>query len=397
FTGKKLVISSTLSNTPCAELGIDGVLEKLNKTLGTSYTLGSKTLRLLGFIQLCSILEPYVTRNENFSTVYTHLWPYWYHHDVATIQYKLCALEDGDRAMRQTVLVDGRITMREVPPQHVVPYWVAHKKPWGISHAWVDGNDCMNVMMPINGYEWPVPMLRNANLDLIRIEILNARSKGIPYRAEYAWLDVLCLWQEGRKNEHLCMEEWKLDVLTIGGVYGMYDPVVCYFNGLGRPLLLAQGDLESDRSWFQRAWTMQEITQDLIIGRETGRTVMEDKVQKCFNEQLASSQEIHDSDSTIDILSTIQDRVSTKPLDKVAGLVYLLWMKSIPIYDAEQSEEDAWKVLVDAMRPGTRAELLFYYPEPGSTDKSWWPSWGPREFCMRHLCECIQLRSAAFA
>ncbi len=62
-------------------------------------------------------------------------------------------------------------------------------------------------MTPINGYEWPVPMPKDANLDLIRIEMLNLG-------AEYAWLDVLCLRQEGGKGKHLRVEEWKLDVPT---------------------------------------------------------------------------------------------------------------------------------------------------------------------------------------
>ncbi len=99
------------------------------------------------------------------------------------------------------------------------------------------------MMTPINGYEWSVPMPKDANLDLIRIEMLNLG-------AEYAWLDVLCLRQEGGKNEHLRIEEWKLDVPTIGWVYVAQADVVCYFNGLGRPLHLTPDDFESDRSWF---------------------------------------------------------------------------------------------------------------------------------------------------
>ncbi len=66
-----------------------------------------------------------------------------------------------------------------------------------------------------------------------------------------------------------------------------------------------------------------------------------------------------------DILSEMRDRVSTKPLDKVAGLVYLLRTHFIPIYDAGQLEEDAWEVLINVMSSGLRAELLFYYPQRG--------------------------------
>ncbi|KAK0447545.1 hypothetical protein EV421DRAFT_2017201 [Armillaria borealis] len=38
-------------------------------------------------------------------------------------------------------------------------------------------------------------------------------------------------------------------------------------------------------------------------------------------------------------------------------------------------EEDAWKVLVDSMESGARAELFFYYPGPGDGDKCWRPLW----------------------
>ncbi len=204
--------------------------------------------------------------------------PYLYDASTADIAHELRTREEQDRRMRREVLVHDRITKRNVPPRRVwdlcanrvVPFWVAGKKPWGISHAWVDEKDRTNVMTPINGYEWPVPMPKDANLDLIRIEMLNLG-------AEYAWLDVLCLRQEGGKNEHLRLEEWKLDVPTIGSVYFSVN-VVCYFNGLGRPLNLTTDYFESDRCWFRRAWTLQEITPNLIIGGETGDDIMKEQV-----------------------------------------------------------------------------------------------------------------------
>ncbi len=40
YTGREPVISSALANNhPCADLGVNGILEKLNVTLGTSYNL----------------------------------------------------------------------------------------------------------------------------------------------------------------------------------------------------------------------------------------------------------------------------------------------------------------------------------------------------------------------
>ncbi|SJL16947.1 uncharacterized protein ARMOST_20483 [Armillaria ostoyae] len=92
--------------------------------------------------------------------------------------------------------------------------------------------------------------------DLIRIEMLNLG-------AEYAWLDVLCLRQEGGLREDLRVQEWKLDVPTIGWVYMHEKPVVCYFCGLGRPLRLKPGYFEDDRCWFRL----------LEISREAARRV----------------------------------------------------------------------------------------------------------------------------
>ncbi|PBK63541.1 hypothetical protein ARMSODRAFT_861378, partial [Armillaria solidipes] len=251
----------------------------------------------------------------------------------------------------------------------VVPYWVACKYPWAISHAWMDEEklkDGEDAVTPINGKKWPVPMPKDANLDLIRIEMLNER-------AEYMWLDVLCLRQKGQdEDEDLRNEEWKVDLPTIGWVYHKAEKVVCYFSGLGLPLSFEPGDFESRRCWFNRAWTLQEMTTDPIIG---GRThdgdIMEEGLPAKFHEQLAS---LRRDDSVFDILSQMQPRWSTKPVDKVAGLVYLMYSEYVPIYDKDQSEEDAWTALINVTQDWFRADL-FLYPEPGNGNNYWRPSW----------------------
>ncbi len=103
--------------------------------------------------------------------------------------------------------------------------------------------------------------------------------------------------------------------------------------------------------------------------------VMEKEVRKVFDEQLTRLREIRKRDLVIELVLEMQNRVSTKPLDNVAGLAYLLNSHSIPIYDAEMSDEDAWEVLMDAMYSMCRAQLLFYFPEPGMGRKCWRPSW----------------------
>ncbi|KAK0479129.1 hypothetical protein IW261DRAFT_1479252 [Armillaria novae-zelandiae] len=116
--------------------------------------------------------------------------------------------EEEGRKMWGRVLVHDRMTTPHTPPRRmwdlyanrVVLYWVAHEGRCAISHAWVDEKDRGDVMTPTNGKGWPVPVLKDADLDLIRTEMLN-------HEAQYAWLDVLCLRQQGGNGEHLRLEE----------------------------------------------------------------------------------------------------------------------------------------------------------------------------------------------
>ncbi len=135
YTGNRPVIPSALADTPCADLGIGEVFKRLNAILGTSYTLGSKVLHLLGIVQLRSILEPYVERNDDFGTVYAHLRRFWYSYDVAAFKRELHIREESDREMRRKVLVHDGITGRDVPSRRVwdpyanrvVSSWAAHR------------------------------------------------------------------------------------------------------------------------------------------------------------------------------------------------------------------------------------------------------------------------------
>ncbi|KAK0505599.1 hypothetical protein EDD18DRAFT_1344415 [Armillaria luteobubalina] len=71
----------------------------------------------------------------------------------------------------------------------------------------------------------------------------------------------------------------------------------------------------------------------------------------------------------------MRDRVSTKPIDKIAGLAYLLRPVIIPAYYEAQSEEDAWTALVNVITHDYKAPMLFLYPEPGNGNEIWRPSW----------------------
>ncbi|KAK0433757.1 hypothetical protein EV421DRAFT_1994036 [Armillaria borealis] len=258
YTGKTPMIPSSLANIPCSSLGVKGLLGKLNSILDTSYTMEIHSLS--------SLLDAYIMKGYDFGTVYGHLCQFWYY-DLIDIKNEIQSREALDQQMRQDVLINNKIISKQLPPRRVwdlfsnrvVPWWVVRQYLLPISHAWMKEEDRMDVHMPINGCEWPVPMPKDANLDLICIEMLNLG-------AEYVWLDVLCLRQVGG-----CVEEWKLDVPTIGRVYMVaYSGVVSYFSGLGHPFSLKEDDLESDRCWFRRAWTMQEVQHHMIIGGDTG-------------------------------------------------------------------------------------------------------------------------------
>ncbi len=163
YTGRMPVISSHLADTPCATLGIQGILDQLNCTLGTSYTMD--TLKLSGLAQH---LETYFS--YDFGTMYSCLRPAWYilPRDIGFTPHGVRELIDSK--MRQNALVENQIINPQLPPRHVwdlysnrvVPYWITRDPtiydgsdrivPWPISHAWMDEKDRVDMWTPINEY-----------------------------------------------------------------------------------------------------------------------------------------------------------------------------------------------------------------------------------------------------
>ncbi|PBK79864.1 hypothetical protein ARMGADRAFT_1003536 [Armillaria gallica] len=402
YTGSMPVIPSSLADTPSASLGVDGLLKTLNSTLGTQYDLTPS---------LTSLLEAYTSKDYDFGTIYGYLRPIWFDCDLKDVEDSLRTSEAMDLRIRQEALVDGQITSKglfmaprrvwDLFSNRVVPWWVALHTPWGISHAWLDASRRKNVLTPINGHQWPVPIPEDVNLDLVRIEMLN-------HGAEYAWLDVLCLRQEGGRDEDLRAGEWMLDVPNIGNAY-ILEKVVCYFNGLGRPL--ERGfDSDSARSWFKRTWTLQETSENWMLGGDTGDEMLNDKVQERFKSQLSSLGWA--ALDVVRLLSLLQDRTSEKDVDKVAALTYFLASvgspahnetrptstthdytridptsnvnsvgtgdpssTTAPAYSELESAEGAWTALVKVMSWYSRSQMLFLYHEPGPERNAWRPSW----------------------
>ncbi|KAK0506453.1 hypothetical protein EDD18DRAFT_1240948 [Armillaria luteobubalina] len=382
YTGRKPVISSSLADIPCGCLSIQGLLDLLNSTFGTSYVLDTGSLS--------SALKDCVAKNYDFGTAYGRLRSAWNYSDI---QKELSERDAKDRELRQKAVEGSRVVNPNTKPRRVwdlysnrvVPWWCCevdfsltskdNLKARPISHAWVDDMDHVDVLTPINGQAWPVPMPKSTNLDLIHIGMLNLG-------AEYTWLDVLCLRQRGGPREDLRVEEWKLDVPTIGIIY-RWAHVVCYLSGLGMPLTLKEGDLESDRSWFRRAWTVQEVGVLRTIAGDTPDGPMhtepidkkgnyQDEILTKFHRQLNTAKMTRGLYRT---LSAMQDRISTYPRDRVAGLAYSLDTHSIPAYYESQSLEDAWTALVNEMPALKRSLLFFTYPESGTGCKKWRPSW----------------------
>ncbi len=145
YTGRNPVIPSSLADTPCATLSISGVLDELNATLRTAYTLNTPSLP--------SILEDCVEKKYNFGTAYGRLRRIWYTDDWSNIRNELRRREEEDREMRRKALEGNRIVKPNLPPRRVWDLYSNRVVPsawtvgdvddlWDllqpISHAWVD-------------------------------------------------------------------------------------------------------------------------------------------------------------------------------------------------------------------------------------------------------------------
>ena len=164
------------------------------------------------------------------------------------------------------------------------PIWV---RP--VSHAWVSDEDLTLIMTEANQQLWPIPLPSGVLLEDVRGEMIRLGVR-------YAWLDVLCLRQQAQpalardltilasrevieRREQRRLEEWKVDVPTIGAIYSnshqssLYGtgPTVIFMSGLGRPF--RDEGWASKRHWLRRAWTLQEtpvLSRCLLAGLPGG-------------------------------------------------------------------------------------------------------------------------------
>ncbi|KAK0482860.1 hypothetical protein EDD18DRAFT_1336507 [Armillaria luteobubalina] len=136
---------------------------------------------------------------------------------------------------------------------------------------------------------------------------------------QYVWLDVLCLQQQGKsddrrgttcqewdRREALRKEEWTVDVPTIRCVYLPSTRVVCYLSGLAC-------DYKDGLCWFNRAWILPEISDDMLIG-----------VKACddngaVDERFMTARGLTAKYGSLDIRYPVAD--AKTPMDSMAGLM----------------------------------------------------------------------------
>jgi len=257
-----------------------------------------------------------------------------------------------------------------------------------VSHSWMPEEDRQYVDTPINGHQWPVPIPQGVTLGNVRIELLNLG-------AQYVWLDVLCLRQEDTlkrdsEKERIRLKEWKLDVPTIGGIYSYsyasipakgtrQAKIITYYSGLGRPFVI--GDLSSPWHWINRAWTLQEIPMGkgssdtpggTLLGGKTSYPLDDSRDENAFFLQIQS---IKEDCSFIGHLRSMRLRSFTNPIDKIAGLAFLIRVHYLPTYQLDTHLEFAWHSLIEQAGPSDLAILLFGYPAPGNGIRICIPSW----------------------
>ncbi|KAF8465052.1 hypothetical protein BDZ91DRAFT_820980 [Kalaharituber pfeilii] len=258
-------------------------------------------------------LEYFIKRDSPFGFVYAWAKAVMAHHDSPNPEYldwkpekldvSLTCLAHDDRARFISKKKDQEFICNasdsanprrvwDIASNKVIPgSWVRRSfagevRIWAISHAWAPPEDREYIWTSVNSYQWPVPIPKGVKLEKLREDLI-----GLGCR--YAWLDVLCLRQEYRKEltkiqhllgerkrrERLRLKEWKIDVPTIGFIYCAPSPVVIYFNHLGRTFDPTNWNVDDTYHWLKRAWTLQEAV-DLdrisIGGRKDPKTPTED-------------------------------------------------------------------------------------------------------------------------
>lgn len=438
FCGPRRVLTDEEASLPCSQFKTSELLDRMNYHMGTTYDLNPARESLL---TMCMRLGDLA---RDFGVLYSLLRPVW-NADPSIAEMDISKRRDEEARARKGLVQGNYLVEMFVKPRRmwdlwsnrVIPTWMidltsratylyimssstnaphglhavgdrdtAKALRWSgqngqmnseffaVSHAWKEPSQRQKIDTPINGHEWPVPIPTSTSLERIRTELLHFTSDYRPY----AWIDALCLRQEGdRAKEALRQEEWQSDIPIIGATYIASNDVVYYLSGLGMPF--KADDLASERHWLNRAWTLQESKLEhasYIAGISTNSPRMPhisdssafqhdyNVLKLCHRFGKASHTLIHLPAA----MKAMRSRFATTDLDKVAGLNYLSQgfplsggPPKLPIYKLGSDPEDAWRIWMAAQVPENKSHFLFNIPEPGpgaSHERNhymWCPSW----------------------
>ncbi|GJE89416.1 hypothetical protein PsYK624_055170 [Phanerochaete sordida] len=395
-------ITNDLADVLCEAMTVKNLLDHFNDILGADVSLDIPGLS--------DFLDEIRHTSHDFGVAYGKVRVWWarpWHQDP------LKALSDARRYQREVECLEREVDKRrrecadafsiggsDIPPRRVwdlysnrvlpygiiiAPYRIAGKQLrysdfpdtfWTVSHGWVAAKARESVWTPINENQWPVPIPRATTLEHVRIELLNIG-------AEYVWIDVLCLRQEGRdEDEVVRIEEWKVDVPTIGYVYRGHPqdrPCATYFNGLGLPLDMAPDALESETHWLNRVWTLQETLPSNIPCGLTGLLPPVDTgITALFSQHAALLRQIPErrhvrGDSGGMLVQELQRRSCSNELDRITGLAYIIGCETLPVYRADADVEGAWQQLLKHAPGWWRLGVLCVYA--ADAPFTLFPSW----------------------
>ncbi|GJE89394.1 hypothetical protein PsYK624_054940 [Phanerochaete sordida] len=403
-------IPNDLADVLCTKMTAEDLLHHFNDVMGTNVSLDVPDL--FGF------LESIRRTSRDFGVAYGKVRAWWacaWHVDpleaLSEARHYQRRIEDLETELdeRRRGCTDAfSIGRSDIPPRRVwdlysnrvLPYGITSVRKntipmdpfedqipsvvWTVSHSWVVAAARKSVCTPINGNQWPVPVPRATTLEHVRIELLNIG-------AEYVWLDVLCLRQQGRdEDEAVRIEEWKVDVPTIGYVYrgtraGRYDrPCATYFNGLGLPLDMTPDALASRTHWLNRVWTLQETLSSFIPCGLTGRPPPADSsMTTLFSRHAALLYQFADERRQLwgqfpnrprdMLMQELQRRSCTNELDRIAGLGYIAKCSTLPVYRPGANVERAWQLLLKHASGTWRMDVMCTHP--ADAPFALFPSW----------------------
>ena len=385
-------IPDSLADTPCAALGIVGLLNNLNSVLGTDYRQDMPGLS--------ELLKHIMRDAHDFGQAYGTLRPWWLktYGTLSEVVKHMKNREDELTKLRRNALRGSCITDPRLPPRRVWDLFsnrvllfstlpqldntrlssYVPRDVWCLSHSWVDDEDRVQVVTKINGEVWPVPLPRATTLAHIRVELLNMG-------AQYVWLDVLCLRQVDNRpgtlqarNERLRAQEWTTDIPTIGYIYQrdrfrVAGPVPCitYFNGLGLPFTTSPAVLNSSKHWCHRVWTVQEACESWLPGGLTGNLL--DGMPEFFAEVRCIVAETVGVRQAIRLIKDPKARRCAAERDRVSGLGHLLDCKTLPLYSEGVPATIAWTLMLKHLPAWLRTDIFVQYAV--DTPFGLWVSW----------------------